>query len=72
MKKCSLTDFSEALKPWLEKKYLRKVVVTGDRVTLNFNDGVADTYTITDCSKSQVDKVLADLARKGIDVVEKA
>lgn len=69
MKHCSLDHFTDSLKPWLDKAYIRRVVLDGaGRVTFVFQDGVRDTYEITDCSRNQVEQICRDLADQGLTV----
>ncbi len=69
MKKCSLNHFTESLTPWLDENYLNKVTLKkGNKVTFSFNDGVNDTFEISDCNTSQLNKVCRDLAARGIKV----
>ena len=69
MKQCSLDHFTDSLKPWLDKSYIRRVVLDGaGRVTFIFQDGLSDTYEITDCSRQQVEKICRDLANQGLIV----
>ena len=66
-KSCSLQDFMKELTPWLDRDHIRKVHVDEDgRLVLFFFDGMRHVYDITDCNRSQVDAVLADLEKKGI------
>ena len=69
MKKCSLNNFTESLQPWLDDNYIRKVVLNDkSQVTFSFNDGINDTYEITDCDRKEIEKVCRDLVKKGIAV----
>ena len=57
----------EELNPWLDRDHIRKVLVDRDgRLVLFFFDGMRHVYDITDCNRSQVDEVLANLQKKGI------
>jgi hypothetical protein len=67
MKTCSLNDFMKELTPWLDKDHIRKAYVDDQgHFVLHFVDGMKNVYHIDDCNKSQVDKVLKDLAAKGV------
>ncbi len=69
MKKCSLNHFTESLTPWLDDNYLNRVTLKkGNKVTFSFNDGVNDTFEISDCNTSQLNKICRDLAARGIKV----
>lgn len=69
MKQCSLHHFTESLKPWLDNHYLRGVALKDEnQIVFSFVDGVEDTYEITDCNRSQVEKICRDLAEKGVKV----
>lgn len=69
MKKCSLNDFMEELKPWLDKDHIRAAGLREDgRLVLYFLDGMKNVYEIDDCNTQQVNKVLGDLKKKGIPV----
>lgn len=71
MRSCSLENFMESLKPWLDDNYIRSVNLDQKgRITFFFIDGVSDTYEITDCDISQVKKVCRDLGAMGIPVRE--
>jgi hypothetical protein len=67
MKTCSLNDFMAELTPWLDKDYIRKAHVDDEgHFVLEFIDGMKNIYHIDDCNKNQVQKVLKDLASKGV------
>lgn len=71
MQTCSLENFMESLTPWLDSNYIRSVNLDSEgRITFFFVDGVSDTYAITDCNISQVQKICRDLAARGIPVRE--
>ncbi|HHO48056.1 MAG TPA: hypothetical protein ENN06_06345 [Desulfobacteraceae bacterium] len=71
MKQCSLHNFTESLRPWLDNEYIRSVAIDRNGlVTFTFVDGIRDTYEITDCDRQQVRKVCAELAARGIPVQE--
>lgn len=67
MKTCSLNEFMEELKPWLDKAYIKKAFVNEDgRFVLIFLDGMKNVYHIDDCNRNQIEKVLKDLAARGV------
>ena len=71
MKQCSLQDFMEELKPWLDTNHIRSAEVSGgDRLTLYFLDGMKNVYQIDDCNEKQIRAVVSDLKKKGIAVKE--
>ena len=71
MKTCSLNDFMDELKPWLDADHIRSAEVDDNgRMIIHFMDGMKNVYAIDDCNKEQVQKVLADLKKKGIPVTE--
>jgi hypothetical protein len=70
MKTCSLDFFMEAVKPWMDRDYIRSAHLdTNGNFVLNFSDGVRNVYRIEDCSRDRLDKILADFRKKGIDVI---
>ena len=71
MKSCSLNDFMEELKPWLDKDHIRKARLDEKgHFIIEFNDGMKNVYHIDDCNKAQIFNVLQDLKKKGIAVEE--
>jgi hypothetical protein len=69
MKTCNLSDFMNALTPWLDDDYIRKAYLDDNGYfVLLFTDGVKNIYHITDCEKSQLNDILEDLKKKGIPV----
>ena len=71
MANCSLNDFLEELKPWLDKDYIKEVHVDDKgHFILYFRDGMKNVYSIDDCNKEQVEKILKTLKNKGIPVSE--
>ena len=71
MKTCTLSEFLQAMDPWLSKDYIRKVCLDArDQLTLIFTDGGSNTYQIDDCSKSQLDGILEKLKKKGVEIEE--
>ena len=71
MKTCSLNDFMTELAPWLDDNYIRKAQIDENgHFILYCRDGMKNVYSIDDCNKSQIRKILADLKNKGIAVEE--
>ncbi len=67
MKTCSLNDFMEEIKPWLDSFHIREAHIDDKgRFVLMFKDGMKNVYHIDDCNREQVDAVLKDLAKQGI------
>jgi hypothetical protein len=69
MKTCNLSDFMKSLTPWLDDEYIRKAYVDDNgNFVLLFMDGVKNVYHIEDCEKSQLEKILEDLKKKGVAI----
>ena len=69
MKTCKLSDFMQALKPWINDDYIRKAYLDENgHFVLLFRDGVRDFYQIEDCEKSQIEAILKDMKKKGVSV----
>ena len=71
MKTCSLNDFMQELKPWLDKDHIRKAELDEKgHLVVHFLDGMKNVYLIDDCNASQIQGVLKELKSKGIEVQE--
>lgn len=71
MKTCKLTDFLEAVKPWIDTAYIRNAYLNEDgHFVLTFVDGVTSTYQIDDCNTGQLARILKDFEKKGIAVLK--
>jgi hypothetical protein len=71
VKTCSLNDFMEEIKPWLDKDHIRGANLDDKgHFVLHFRDGMKNVYHIDDCNEAQIKKVLNDLKNKGIPVTE--
>ena len=69
METCKLTDFLKVIEPWLDRDYIRKVYLTDpEHLVLFFTDGGQKAYRIDDCTKVQLNTILADIQEKGIPV----
>lgn len=69
MKSCSLNDFMQELKPWLDKDHIKEAFIDNKgHLALLFRDGMKNVYAIDDCDKAQVEAILRDLREKGIPV----
>ena len=69
MKTCNLSDFVQAITPWLNDDYIRKAYLNDNgHFVLLFVDGVKDVYRIEDCEKSQIEAILEDMKKKGVSV----
>jgi len=68
---CSLNNFMEAVKPWLNGEYIRQAYLDEQgRFVLYFQDGVKNVYEIDDCTAAQAEEILANFKQRGIPVVE--
>ena len=67
MNTCTMNQFLESLEPWLSDNYIRKgrIDENGDLV-LDFIDGVRNVYRITDCNRSQLDRIIEKIRSNGI------
>jgi hypothetical protein len=71
MKTCSLNDFMEEIKPWLDTDHIREAQLDDKgHFILHFLDGMKNVYYIDDCNEAQIKGVLKDLKSKGIKVKE--
>ncbi len=71
MKQCSLNDFMEELKPWLDTNHIRSAEWSGgSRLTLYFLDGMKNVYQVDDCNDKQIRAVISDLKKRGVAVTE--
>ena len=69
MKTCTLSEFMQALDPWLSKDYVRKVCLDAHaQLRLIFSDGGSNAYQIDDCSELQLNDILEKLKKKGIEI----
>jgi hypothetical protein len=69
MKTCSLNDFMEEIKPWLDTDHIREAHLDDKgHFILQFLDGMKNVYHIDDCNEEQIKGVLKDLKSKGIPV----
>ncbi len=69
MKTCTLQDFMEELKPWLDRDHIRRAELDNrGHFTLYFIDGMKNVYSIDDCKVSQLNEVLKTLREQGIEV----
>lgn len=69
MKTCSVKDFMEELKPWLDSDHIRSVVIDeADHMVVHFLDGMKNVYEISDCDREQIVRILSDLEKKGIKI----
>jgi hypothetical protein len=71
VKTCSLNDFMEEIKPWLDKDHIKEAHLDDKgHFVLSFNDGMKNVYHIDDCNEAQIKQILKDLKGKGIAVTE--
>lgn len=69
MKTCGLSDFMESLKPWLSSSYIRAAALDEKGCfVLDFTDGIRETYRIDDCEEAQLQHILEDLEKEGVQV----
>jgi hypothetical protein len=69
VKTCKLSDFMQALTPWINDDYIRKAYLDDNgHFVLLFMDGVKDVYQIEDCEKFQIEAILEDMKKKGVSV----
>ncbi len=69
MKSCSLNDFMQELKHWLDSDHIKEAFIDDKgHLALLFRDGMKNVYDIDDCNKTQIEAVLQDLKDKGITV----
>jgi len=71
MKTCSLNDFMEEIKPWLDSDHISAAHLDDKgHFVLHFLDGMKNVYHIDDCNEAQIKNILNDLKNKGITVTE--
>ncbi|MBN1832215.1 MAG: hypothetical protein JW896_08900 [Deltaproteobacteria bacterium] len=69
MKTCSLSEFMQAIDPWLSKDYIHKVCLDAHaQLTLIYTDGGGDTYRIDDCTESQLTEILEKIQKMGVEI----
>lgn len=67
METCSLSDFMQALKPWLNSDYIHKAVLDDQgNFRLLFVDGGEKVYCIDDCTAVQIKDVLELMKKNGV------
>ena len=72
METCRFNELIKVLEPWLDRDYIRKVILRkNDHLVFFFSDGGQKEYRIDDCSKAQLIDILNDIQSTGI-TVEKA
>ena len=70
MKTCTLIDFIQTLKPWLNDSYVHQARLDERRhLTLRFVDGGQKVYHIDDCSTPQLDDIIALMKKNGVKVI---
>ncbi|MEJ2032426.1 MAG: hypothetical protein P8Y63_05195 [Deltaproteobacteria bacterium] len=71
MRTCSLNDFMDELKPWLDRDHIQSAELDEhNHLILHFMDGMKNVYEISDCDMYEVKDVLNGLKNKGIPVKE--
>ena len=69
MKTCSLNDFMEEIKPWLDTDHIREAHLDDKgHFVLQFLDGMKNVYHVDDCNEAQIKDVIKDLKSRGIKV----
>jgi hypothetical protein len=69
LKTCSLSEFIQAMDPWLSKDYIHKVCLDAHaQLTRVYTDGGSTTYRIDDCTESQLKGILERLKKKGVEI----
>lgn len=67
MQQCTLLDFMDEMKPWLDKDYIYSAFIEEDGLfVLQFLDGTRNIYSIEDCNRQQIQEILKDLQARGI------
>ncbi len=70
MNTCTLIDFIQVLKPWLNDSYVHQAWLDEHRnLTLRFVDGGQKVYHIDDCSTAQLDDIIALMKKNGVKVI---
>ena len=70
MKTCTLVDFMQALKPWLNDDYIQQARLDDEEnFTLIFVDGGQKVYHVDDCTAGQLKDVVELLKKNGVPVL---
>ena len=70
MKTCTLVDFMQALKPWLNDDYIQQARLDDKgNFTLIFVDGGQKVYHVDDCTAGQLKNVVELLKKNGVPVL---
>ena len=71
MKTCTLVDFMQALKPWLNDDYIQQARLDDKgNFTLIFVDGGQKVYHVDDCTAGQLKNVVELLKKNGVPVLK--
>jgi hypothetical protein len=55
------------MQPWLDNDHIRKAYLNKQgHFVLQFQDAMEKVYIIDDCNRNHIDKILKDLADRGI------
>ena len=69
MQTCSMMDFIQVLKPWLDRDYIRKGYLDSKgNFRLFFTDGGEKAYQVDDCTEARLKEVFEMMIEKGIPV----
>jgi hypothetical protein len=70
MKTCTLVDFMQALKPWLNDDYIQQARLDDKgNFTLIFVDGGQKVYHVDGCTAGQLKNVVELLKKNGVPVL---
>ena len=69
MDTCTFVDFMHALKPWLNRDYIRQAHFDSKgNFTLMFLDGGQKVYHVDDCSSEQLKETVELMKENGVPV----
>ena len=69
MKSCTMLDFMEELKPWLDRDHIHRAELDRQgHFTPYFVDGMKNIYSINDCNTAQLGGIMKTLRDRGIKV----
>lgn len=72
MRTCTFIDFMQALKPWLNRDYIRQAHFDADKgnFTLLFVDGGQKLYHVDDCTAEQLKNAFELMKKNGVPVLK--
>lgn len=69
MDTCTFSNFIAALRPWLNRDYIRQAHIDeSGKFVLMFTDGGQKTYRVDDCTAAQVKDAVSLLEKNGVPV----